>query len=89
MELLVQSQYEGFGLVRLYLVLSCLVVLSWRPAFFLKRNSGEVYLEERGVGGSCKVGREGNCGLDALYKKRIYFLKKKDIVSCLFYIFLI
>lgn len=91
MELLVQSQYEDFGLVRLYLVLSCLVVLSWRPAFFLKRNSGEVYLGEKGVGRSCKVGREGNCGLDALYKKRIYFQKKKErhsVLSLLYFPYL-
>lgn len=65
---------KALAFVRLYLVLSCLVVISWRPDFFLKRNSGEVYLGERGVGGSWKAGREDNCGLDALI--RIYFQKK-------------
>lgn len=38
------------GGYRVDLVLLCLVVVSWRPAFFLKGNRGRVYLGRRAVG---------------------------------------
>ena len=38
---LVQLRYEGFYLVLLYLVLSYLVALSWRPVFSKKEIKGK------------------------------------------------
>lgn len=43
----VHPRYEGFCLVLLYLVLSCFIVVSWRPTFFLKGSRRGVDLGKR------------------------------------------
>lgn len=50
----------GFCIVLIYLVLSCLVVVSWRSVCsFLNGNGGEVDLRKRGRGGKELGGPEG------------------------------
>ena len=44
---LVQPQYVGFCLVSLYLVLSCLTVIFWKPARFHRENGGRMALKEK------------------------------------------
>lgn len=45
---LFQPQYEGFDLVLVCLVLSCLVVISWRTLLFWTGNRGGIDLGKRG-----------------------------------------
>lgn len=74
---LVQPGHEGFYLVLLYLVLLCLVVVSWRPALSCRRNLSGAGLrerrQERELGGV--EGEETVLGI-VLYARRMYFQKK-------------
>lgn len=79
---LAQVPYEGCYLVLLYLVSSCLTVVSWKPALFWRRSRGGVDLgEKEGVGVGEMSGRGGggrNCGQNVLYERTIYFLLKEE-----------
>jgi hypothetical protein len=64
---------RAFCLVLLYLVLLCLVFVSWRPAlFYRKRPGGRGWISGRGRVKRL-AGRGGGRGWDMLYDRRINF----------------
>lgn len=71
---LVQPRYQGFCTALLNLVLSCLAVLFWKPAFFFFEKEKEEHIWVRGVvvGAGKSAGRE-NYGWNILYERRIFF----------------
>lgn len=68
---LVHSQYEGFGLVLMCFVLSCLDVVSWRP---VPKQDTEGSRSGR-EGGQGELGgvKGGETAQDMLHESRIYF----------------
>lgn len=75
-------RHESFVLVLLDLVLSCLVVISLRPALFRKEMEGEADMRQRGGRGAGQS-REGQTvvRMDGLDDRRIYFqFLKKEVI---------
>lgn len=75
---LTQPQYEGFGLVLLYLILSCLLFASMWQVLYCRGNRGAVDLRQR-EGGKDLGGWGGreNYGLDILYEY-VFFNREKE-----------
>ena len=72
-----QPRYEGFYLVLLYLLLSCLVVVSWRLALFLKGHRRKVDLRKRGAEGNLENMERGETVLSIYYRRKIMLNKRK------------
>lgn len=63
----VQLWYESFCIALLYLVLSCLVIISWRSALFWKGNGGWVDLGQGEIRGWALVGGKGTEAVIEMY----------------------
>lgn len=77
LDCLVQFQSEGLSPVLLFLVLSCLVVVSWTPVLSKGKPRGSGSGGEERLKGDGRSGGRGNCGWNVLYERRIFFKKKK------------
>lgn len=72
---LAQPRSEGFTLVFLYLVLSCLAIISWRPGLFWRGN-GEVGRGQRGGSVSWEEQKEGRLWLRCIaWQKNLFTIK--------------
>lgn len=78
---LVQPWYDSYCLVLLYLILSCVAVVSWRPVLLWRGNGGGVDPgKTEVVRGTGWDGGRRNCGRDKLYERRRYLQLNNKIL---------